>query len=70
MPGSFTEARKRQMARLQGAKPPTARALYGPAASVLSVYSRALASESPSAAAFRYQSIASAGSDLRPTTPN
>ena len=26
MPGSFTEARKRQMARLQGAKPPTARA--------------------------------------------
>ena len=26
MPGSFTEARKRQMARLHGAKPPTARA--------------------------------------------
>ena len=26
MPSSFTEARKRQMARLQGAKPPTARA--------------------------------------------
>ena len=26
MPGSFTEARKRQLARLQGAKPPTARA--------------------------------------------
>ncbi len=26
MPGSFTEARKRQMARLQGTKPPTARA--------------------------------------------
>ena len=26
MPSSFTEARKRQMARLQGAPPPTARA--------------------------------------------